>query len=77
MVCSKNRNLLLVIFSLFFLFSTAPVHAEEEKPEIQRPVVIVPGMMASFDKKLMYQDIEDNKWGLMKRPWLGRKQKQP
>ena len=65
MGCSKKRNALIATILLLFVFIAPFVHAKEEKPEIERPVVIVPGMLASFDKKLMYQDIEDNKWGFV------------
>jgi len=51
-----------IVLSLFVLLTPAfVVRAEFDG----YPVVIVPGMLASFDKKLMYQDKEDNKWSFV------------
>jgi|GEM_PF-2107032 len=55
----KKQFFAFLLFFVFFPFSS--VHAEHSG----YPVVIVPGMLASFDKKLMMQDVEDNKWGFI------------
>ncbi|MDO8512641.1 MAG: alpha/beta fold hydrolase, partial [bacterium] len=63
MVDKYRKIAFLGCLALFFLpFFT--VHAEYDG----NPVVLVPGMLASFDKKLMLHDIEDNKWGFI---WRG------
>lgn len=54
-----NKFIAVLILAIFFfpLFS----FAQDENP-IEYPVVIVPGMLASFNKKLMYQDKEGGEW---------------
>ncbi|MDO8511961.1 MAG: hypothetical protein Q7S57_01705 [bacterium] len=62
-MADKYRQLFNIVLSVLVLFSPAlAVHAGCDPV---CPVVIVPGMLASFDKKLMYQDKEDNKWGFV------------
>lgn len=57
----KYRIISAFLFAFLLLVSAGVVRAEFDG----YPVVLVPGMLASFDKKLMYQDIEDNKWGFV------------
>ena len=56
----KYRQFIFVVLSIFVLL--LPVFSVRASCDGVCPVVIVPGILASFDKKLMYQDIEDNKW---------------
>jgi len=59
----KYKKYFGIALSLFiFLVPAFIVHAECES---SCPVVIIPGILASFDKKLMYQDEEDNKWSFV------------
>jgi hypothetical protein len=57
---AKYNNCLKIVLSLVALL--VPVFSVQAA---YYPVVIVPGMLASFDKKLMYQDKEDNKWSFV------------
>ena len=59
---ASSKNYFGIVLSLFVFLAPAFVANAEYDGY---PVVIVPGMLASFDKKLMYQDKEDNKWGFV------------
>lgn len=61
-MAGKYKSCLLFFFIVAVLFFPSfSVHAEYDG----YPVIIVPGMLASFDKELIYHDKEDNKWGFV------------
>lgn len=62
-MAGKFRQSFCIVLSVFVLLTPAFIVRAGCDPVC--PVVIVPGMLASFDKKLMYQDKEDNKWGFV------------
>ncbi|MDO8512148.1 MAG: hypothetical protein Q7S57_02655 [bacterium] len=61
MACKKLNFVFFALLSFSFFFTSSFAFATE----IQRPVIIVPGMLASFNKPLMNEDKSGGKWGFV------------
>jgi len=61
MECKILKQTFFAGIVVIFFFSSFSAFAAD----IERPVIVVPGILASYNKKLMHQDKDGGKWGFV------------